>query len=292
MKNPNIYYSVIFTVLLTAAAWAQDEPAKQPEQKAFKSALAIKAKTDYDAAVAAVNNRFVQELDVALKRAMQVNQLEEANTINEAKKQIAEKKELDVTFTTSPTQSSEGRYRQGIESAQRVYVRALDFAQQRAMSTSDLEEANTIKAVRDAITESMTGMVGGQSLEDGLRLMVSGKQPEVWKNEAVSLPGTPAKITFSGTLELPAKVTRLKLRSAAQFGSDRLTFTCGGKELELIHEPNAPRYVVYEPKLNTSRVKLVIDNSIAANSWLWGPLQWSINDGGWRDIPVRNMSPK
>jgi len=285
MKTPNVFYSIILTVCLAAAiSTTADEPGP-----AFQSDLAIRAKTSYETAIAANNQRFTQELDLALKRALQANQLEESNVINQAKAQLAEGKEVSGPFSSPAAQAAEGRYRQGIDTAQRAYLRALEFAQQRAMAAANLEEANAIKAMHQLITENLSGTVG---VEDGLRLQISGQKTEVWKNTPISLPGNPAEITFSGTLQLPAKVTVLKLRSAAQFGSDRLTFVCAGKELTLVQEPNAPRHVVYEPKLNTDRVRLEIGDSIAANSWLWGPLQWSINGGSWRDIPLRNLSPK
>ena len=87
---------------------------------------------------------------------------------------------------------------------------------------------------------------------------------------------------------LSGKVRSVKLRSAKASGSERLKFTVDGKLLEFQMEGNH-RYIVATPQPGSDKLRLRLGDSIALNEWLFGPLEWAINDGQWREIPRRNL---
>jgi hypothetical protein len=49
------------------------------------------------------------------------------------------------------------------------------------------------------------------------------------------------------------------------------------------------RYVVVTPLPGSDKLRLHLGDSIAANEFVFGPLEWAINDGKWREIPQRSM---
>jgi len=122
----------------------------------------------------------------------------------------------------------------------------------------------------------------------GLRLEIAGAS-SVWKNEAVVLPGqTP--IAISGTIELPSDVKSLRLRSASAYGSERLGFEFAGLKHEEGIENGSHRFYEVELREGTEKVGIKIGSQSVSNAWSWGPLQWSINEREWKDIPLRNLS--
>ena len=64
----------------------------------FKSPAATKAKERYQQSVTVISKRYIDELDRQLKFSMQAGQLEEANQIQEAKKQAAAGEPVVVDF--------------------------------------------------------------------------------------------------------------------------------------------------------------------------------------------------
>ena len=136
-----------------------------------------------------------------------------------------------------------------------------------------------------------SGLATEEEAEQGLRLTV-GDETEIWKNEIVALPGqTP--IWFTGTLKLPEKVEVLRLRPEKAYGSDRLFFTVSGKELKFEVEVSSKgnnRFVTFEVPEGVESLSLKIGKDSVSNQWEWGPLQWSIDNRSWRDVPLRNLA--
>jgi hypothetical protein len=125
-------------------------------------------------------------------------------------------------------------------------------------------------------------------VENGLSLTI-GNTSTVWENKPITLPSNKTPISIEGVILLTGKVRTVKLRSAKASGSERLKFTVDGKACEFQMEGNH-RHVVVEPLPGADRMSLKLGDSIAANEWLFGPLEWAIHDGKWREIPLRIKS--
>jgi len=93
---------------------------------------------------------------------------------------------------------------------------------------------------------------------------------------------------MEGVLLLSGNVRSVKLRTAKASGSERLQFTVDGKLCEFQME-GSHRYVVADPQPGSDRMRIELGNSIAANEWSFGPLEWSINGGKWRKIPLHSL---
>jgi len=257
------------------------------EEPAFKSPAAIKAKERYQQSVGAVSKRFINELDRNLQFSMQAGQLEEANQIQKAKKQAAAGGPVAVDFKRPSLIASRNSYRDGFVAAKGQYYRDLEPALREATKAGDLQDANMIDTVLKALAvELADGKITGK-VSNGLWLSIGGKRT-LWENETVTLPSNKTPVVMEGVLLLSGKVRSVKLRSASPSGSERLKFTVDGKLREFQMEGNH-RYVVAEPQPGADKMRLRLGDSIAANEWSFGPLEWSINDGKWREIPQQSL---
>lgn len=257
------------------------------EEPVFKSPAAAKAHVRYQQSVRIASKRFVDELDRSVKFAMQGGLLEEANQINEAKNQAVAGSAVAVDFKRANLVSARNLYRDALTAAKGQYFRDLDAALRETTKSGDLQEANAIDAVRKALeSELADGKITGK-VENGLWLSLDGKKT-LWENKPVTLPSKKTPVTIEGVLLLSGKVRSIKLRTARAGGSERLKFTVDGKLCEFQMEGNH-RYVVVEPQPGADKMRLRLGDSIAANEWSFGPLEWAINDGKWREIPLRSL---
>lgn len=257
------------------------------EEPTFKSPAATKAKERYQQSVAVISKRYTDELDRNLKSAMQGGLLEEANQIQEAKKQASAGAAVVVDFKRPSLITSRNVYRDGLIASKGQYYRDLEPALREATKAAELQEANLIDATRKALTAELAdGKITGK-ISNGLWLNIGGKRT-LWENEPVSLPSNKTPVVMEGVLQLSGKVRSVKLRSARASGSERLKFTVDGKLCEFQTEGNH-RYVVAEPQPGADKMRLRLGDSIAANDWSFGPLEWSINDGKWREIPLHSL---
>lgn len=263
------------------------EPGLSADVPAFKSPAAAKAQMRYQQSIAAVSKRLVDELDRSLKFAMQAGLLEEANQINEAKKQAAAGAAVTVDFKRANLVSARNLYRDGLSTAKGQYFRDLEAPLRESTKAGDLAEANAIDALRKTLeSELADGKITGK-IENGLWLTIGGKRT-LWDNKPVTLPSNKTAVTMEGVLLLSGNVRNVKLRTAKANGSERLKFTVDGKACEFQMEGNH-RYIVAEPQPGSDKMRLKLGDSIAANEWSFGPLEWAINDGKWREIPLRNL---
>jgi len=273
------------TVLLVSAGNADNFiRARLPT---FKSDAANKATERYLQSATTVSKRYVDELDRHLKIALQSNLLEEGNQIAEARKQASAGEVVTVDFKRPSLVASRNLYRDGLVQAKGQYFRDLEVALREVTKTGDLQEANSIDAVRKELTRELADGKTTGKIENGLVLTLGDKR-SVWTNKAVKLPPNQTAVTFEGVLLLPDRARNIKLRSAQANGSERLKFTVDGKPCEFQMDGNH-RYVIVEPQPGSDKVRLQLGNSIAANEWLFGPLEWSINDAKWREVPLRSM---
>ena len=270
--------------LICAVCAAQSLNAQDPT---FKSPTAVKAQARYLQSVSAASKRLVDELDRSVKFALQAGALEEANQISEARKQAAAGEPVTVNFNRPNLVSARDLYRNSLVAAKGQYFRDLEAALRESTKAGDLQDANTIDAVRKALeSEVADGKVTGKSA-NGFWLTMGGKRV-LWDNKPVTLPSNKTPVSMEGVLLLTGKVRTLKLRSAKASGSERLKFTVDGKPCEFQMEGNH-RYVVVEPLPGADRVRVKLGDSIAANEWVFGPLEWAANDGKWKEVPVRSM---
>lgn len=259
------------------------------EEPAFKSPTAARAQIRYQQSTAAASKRLVDELDRTLTYAVKAGALEEANQINEAKKQAATGDAITVDFKRQNLITARNMYRDALVAAKGQYFRDLEPALRETTKAGDLPEANAIDAVRKTLeSEVADGKVTGK-IENGLLLTLGGKR-SVWDNKPITLPSKQTAVTLEGVLLLTGKVRSVKLRSAKASGSERLKFTVDGKLCEFQTEGgNRHSYVVVTPQPGSDKLRLRLGDSIAANEWVFGPLEWSINDGQWREVPRRSM---
>ena len=218
---------------------------------------------------------------------MQGGLLDEANQIQEAKKQATDGAPVVVDFKRPSLITARNLYRDGLVSAKGQYYRDLEPALREATKAGDLQEANSIDAVRKALAAELAdGKVTGK-LSNGLWLSIGGKRT-LWENEPIALPSNKTPVVIEGVLLLSGKVRSVKLRAARASGSERLKFTVDGKLRDFQMEGNH-RYVIAEPLPGADKMRLRLGDSIAANEWSFGPLEWSINDGKWREIPLHSL---
>jgi hypothetical protein len=275
-----VFQAFLILALFTNQGLGADDPT-------FKSPTAIRAQARYNQSSAAASKRFVDELDRTLAYALKAGALEEANQINEAKKQAASGSAVTEDFKRANLVAARNQYRDSLVSAKGQYFRDLEPALRETTKAGDLQEANTIDAVRKALESEVADRKVTGKIENGLRLSI-GDKASVWENKPITLPSNKTAVTFDGVLLLTGKVRSVKLRSAKASGSERLKFTVDGKLCEFQMEGNH-RYVVVTPLPGSDKLRLHLGDSIAANEWVFGPLEWAINDGKWREIPQRSM---
>lgn len=283
MKSPaGRLITYVFIVLSQLA-----RPGLAAEDPGFKSPAAVRAAERYQQSVAAASKRLTDELDRSVKYAMQAGALAEANQIEEARKQVAAGGAVTVDFKRQNLVTARDMYRDAVKAAKGQYFRDLEPALRDATKAGNLPEANAIDAVRKALeSEVADGRVTGK-LTNGLLLTLGGKQT-VWENKAIKLPPKQTSVMIEGVILLTGKVRSVRLRSAKANGSERLKFTVDGRLLEFQNEKNH-RYVEVAPQPGSDKLRLKLGDSIAANEWLFGPLEWAINDGSWREIPLRSL---
>jgi len=258
------------------------------EAPAFKSPTAARAQARFQQSVTAASKRMVEELDRNLAYAMKSGALEEANQINAAKQQAAAGTAVTADFKRVSLVSARDQYRDSLAAAKGQYFRDLEPALREATKAGDLQQANAIDAVRKSLESDLAdGKITGK-IENGLVLTLDGKR-SVWDNKAIKLPPKKTSVTLEGVLLLSGKIRSVKLRTARASGSERLKFTVDGKPCEFLLEGSQHRYVVVAPLPGSDKMRLRLGDSIAANEWIFGPLEWAINDGKWRTIPLHSM---
>ncbi len=288
MKSPaarqllSVFCTLSLLVLFTSRGFSADETT-------FKSPTAARAQLRFQQSSAAASKRFTDELDRTLTYAVKAGALEEANQITEAKTQVAAGAAVTVDFKRQNLITARTMYRDALVAAKGQYFRDLEPALREATKAGDLPEANAIDAMRKTLaSEVADGKVTGK-IENGLRLTLGDKQT-LWDNKPITLPSNKTAVTLEGVLLLTGKVRTVKLRSAKASGSERLKFTVDGKLCEFQTEgSNRHSYVVVTPQPGSDKLRLRIGESIASNEWVFGPLEWAINDGQWREIPRRSM---
>lgn len=279
MKFPSVNFLIC---ALVAAPFLVDS--QEPQ---FQSPAAIQARDLYQKSVAEASMRLTECLDRNMKFALQSGSLEEANQINEAKKQAAAGVPVTVDLKPANLVSARDRYRDSLKSAKVEYFRDLEPVLRDATRRADLAEANLIDSVRKALeVELADGKISG-NIQNGLWLTV-GNNRQLWENKAIMLPSNQTPVRIVGVLQVSGKVRTVKLRSAQAGGSERLRFTVDGQRLEFEMD-GSHRFVTVSPKPGADQLRLSLGDSIAANEWLFGPLEWSINDGNWREIPIRSL---
>ncbi|MBN8420166.1 MAG: hypothetical protein J0L73_14710 [Verrucomicrobia bacterium] len=258
------------------------------EAPAFKSPTAARAQARFQQSVTAASKRLVEELDRNLAYAMKSGALEEANQINAAKQQAAAGTAVTADFKRVSLISARDQYRDSLTAAKGQYFRDLEPALREATKAGDLQQANAIDAVRKGLESDLAdGKITGK-VENGLVLTLDGKR-SVWDNKAIKLPPKKTSVTLEGVLLLSGKIRSVKLRTAQASGSERLKFIVDGKPCEFLLEGSQHRYVVVTPLPGSDKMRLRLGDSIAANEWIFGPLEWAINDGKWRTIPLHSM---
>ncbi|MFC5456924.1 hypothetical protein [Prosthecobacter fluviatilis] len=287
MKSPIAHrflsLSCVLSLVLSCVGRGAD-----PEAAAFKSPAALRAQTRYQQSSVAAAKRLTDELDRTLAYAVKAGALEEANQITEAKKQVAAGGAVIIDFKRQNLVTARNMYSDAIAHAKGQYFRDLEPALREATKAGDLPEANAIDAERKALeSELADGKVTGK-IENGLLLTIGGKR-SVWDNKPITLPEKKTTVTLTGVLLLTGKVRTVKLRTAKANGSERLRFTVDGKVCDFHKEGSNHRYVIVTPQPGSDKLRLRLGDSIAANEWEFGPLEWSINDGQWREIPRRSM---
>ncbi|MDB6117819.1 MAG: hypothetical protein JWO08_1600 [Verrucomicrobiaceae bacterium] len=234
----SIFQTFLILALFTTLGFGADEPT-------YKSPTAIRAQARNRESSATASKRFIDELERTLIYAVKAGALEEANQINEAKKQAAAGSAVAVDFKRANLVAARNQYRDSLASAKGQYFRDLESALQETAKAGDLQEANTIDAVRKALeSEVADGKVTGK-IENGLRLTIGDKH-SLGENKPITLPSNKTAVTLDGVLLLTGKVRSVKLRSAKASGSERLRFTVDGKLCEFQME-GSHRYVVVTP---------------------------------------------
>lgn len=288
MKSPatspflSVFRILSLVALFTSLGFSADEPV-------FKSSTAARAQARYQQSRAAASKRLLDELDRTLAYAIKAGALEEANQINESKKLAASGAAVTVDFKRQNLITARTMHRDALAAAKGQYFRDLEPALKEATKAGDLPEANAIDAVRKTLeSELADGKVTGK-IENGL-LLTLGDKHTVWDNKPITLPSNKTAVTLEGVLQLTGKVRSVKLRSAKASGSERLKFTVDGKLCEFQTEgSNRHSYVVVTPQPGSDKLRLRLGDSIAANEWVFGPLEWAINDGKWREVPRHSM---
>lgn len=253
----------------------------------FKSAAATRAQVRYAQTSSTAAKRLIDELDRNLKFVLQSGALEEANQINEAKKMALAGEAITVDLKRGNLATAVDQYRDTLARAKDQFYRELEPALREATKAGDLQEANSIDGLRKTLEAELAGGKFTGKVENGLWLTI-GEKKEIWENKPITLPSDKTQVTLEGALLLTGNPRTVKLRSAQAGGSERLRFTADGKlcefEMEGLH-----RYVTITPQPGADKIRLSLGHSISANDYLFGPLEWSINGGSWREIPLRSL---
>lgn len=253
----------------------------------FKSAAANRAQVRYQQSVSTAAKRLTDELDRNLKFVLQAGELEEANRINEAKKMAVAGEAITVDLKRGNLPAALDQYRDSVARAKDQFYRELEPALREATKAGDLSEANALDGLRKTLEAELAGGKFTGKVENGLWLTIGPKR-EIWENKAVTLPSNKTQVTLTGALLLTGNPKTVKLRSAQANGSERLRFTADGKQIEFEME-GSHRYVTITPKPGADKIRLILGDSISANEYSFGPLEWSINGGSWREIPLRSL---
>jgi hypothetical protein len=119
-----------------------------PKGSSPAARLAANAETRYNQSLAAATQQYLAGLDEALKAAMRANNLDDANAIRDAIRQIKDGAPADPQFKNAFANTAKNRYEQVSSSAVQQFIRDLDAAQKSAMDAGNLDEANAINAAR------------------------------------------------------------------------------------------------------------------------------------------------
>lgn len=140
---------LIAGLLLLTAHGAEEAAAE------FTKPEATAAKTRYEQALSTGTQQYQRDLDVAMKTALQGGNLNEANAINAALKEVAAGKVVTPPFQTVAANSAKTRLLQTTTLAKQQYYRELDAALKTAMAAVDLNEANAINAARQKVLNEL-----------------------------------------------------------------------------------------------------------------------------------------
>jgi hypothetical protein len=131
------------------SAHAQSKQATLTGVPTFKTAPALTAQKHYFDSLQQLRKAYAQELEPTIKTAMAGGSLEEANAINNLKKQLESggmPATSGQTFKTPKANEARIHFESGLANVQRQYVVELQPALKAAMASGLLEEANGINA--------------------------------------------------------------------------------------------------------------------------------------------------
>ncbi|MFA5189160.1 MAG: hypothetical protein WC740_00460 [Verrucomicrobiia bacterium] len=152
MKIPQFEWSgtIVLAPALTHAIDGFGKPVTTQGKSAATSqprlTTAIKAR--YEQTISFARQQYLRDLDAAQRAAMQVNDLEEANTIHAAIQEVTNGDITSRSFKSRLASTASARYAQTVAAARQQYAADLDVAFKSAMTARKLDEANEIAAMR------------------------------------------------------------------------------------------------------------------------------------------------
>ncbi|MCX6898477.1 MAG: hypothetical protein NT105_07235 [Verrucomicrobia bacterium] len=291
MNTRLVRFRILLACLLIEMSPAFSPGAEEPLTPAaavqFKTSWAVSAKRRYDQTNSLASQQYLRELDAALKVAMQSGLLEDANALNAIRRQVMAGEPLDGHVTMPAARTATTRYLQSLAGSKQQYVRDLTTALKWAMASANIDEANAINVTKKQVEEELKDAELSGKGDSGLLLTID-REKQIWKNTKVSVPSKETPVSFSGYLILPSNVKSLKLRTAAAYGSERFRFTINGHTLEFESE-KLHRFVTLKLPAGAQQLRLEIGKSIGVHEGEWGPLQWSVNGGQWKDVPTNSL---
>ncbi len=119
-----------------------------PKGSSLAARLAANAETRYNQSLAVATQQYLTDLDAAMKAAMRANNLDDANTIRDAIRELKDGKPASPQFESAFANTAKNRHEQAVSSALQQFIRDLTAAQKSAMDDGNLDEANAINGVR------------------------------------------------------------------------------------------------------------------------------------------------
>jgi hypothetical protein len=119
-----------------------------PTGTSLAARLIAAAAARYNQSLADASRQYLADLDAALQAVMRTGNLDDANVIRDAIRDIKDSKPVESPFTNALANTAKKRYEQTATVVVQQYIRDLDTAQKAAMDARNLDEANAIGATR------------------------------------------------------------------------------------------------------------------------------------------------
>jgi len=119
-----------------------------PPGASLAARLAAAAEARYNQSLAEASRQYLADLDAALQAVMRTGNVDDANVIRDAIREIKDGKPVGSQFTNALAKTAKNRYEQTATLVVQQYIRDLDAAQKAAMEAKNLDEANAIGATR------------------------------------------------------------------------------------------------------------------------------------------------